>query len=435
MEDLIFNVKRFLKNFNATKIEPVKVVVRNCSDGILSACILINMFKKEEIKFSLVFENNLNKGVVKELKLDSAKTILFVKFDPIEIDNKDVFVINNKGLEGDNSLGDEDVSCAGICYILAKESNASNKNLVYLGFLGCIAEKQEKDVFSKINNFILQEAIESKKIRLVKGLRIFPFQVKPLHKILEDNFYPFLPGISGNRESIMNFLKEININIKDDKGFRNLIDMSETELKNIFSAVIIKTLGEVKEEVFGNLYIVKLIEETEDANGIITYLDTFVKLRKPHFGLALFSNNKKLIREAIGIFYEFSKEVINSLQWYWSNRKTEDIIERESVVVINTKFSEIVTNTFIEIIIKSQVYEKNKIIITLLQNPEGNSKMVFYFDDRERKRVEEMTKELSNIKVEKDEMISLSIPNEREEEIVKFVKEWFENKKIEEIVK
>ena len=138
-------------------------------------------------------------------------------------------------------------------------------------------------------------------------------------------------------------MRENEIEIRDkNNNYRKMINLNEEELKKLVTGIILRRLGseENPEDIFGNVYNVLSEEEgnvMRDAREFSTLLNCCGRLGKPGLGIASFFGNKEIREEAIELLNVYKKEIINSLDWFYKNRKTRFIIERQGYVIINAE--------------------------------------------------------------------------------------------------
>src|SRR3989344_4122421 len=80
---------------------PIRIVAEKSSCGIVAASIFTKMFSDKNVNFSLSFADMLDDSLVKEINLDSCKTIILLGLngDKISsIEGKKLFLISSRKL-------------------------------------------------------------------------------------------------------------------------------------------------------------------------------------------------------------------------------------------------------------------------------------------------------------------------------------------------
>ena len=206
---------------------------------------------------------------------------------------------------------------------------------------------------------------------------MFGSQTRPLYKVLEYSTDPYIPGITGNEQSAIEFLNEVGIDPN-----RKLIHLSETELKNLVAAIIIKRMGseEEPEDVLGNIYLLKDEKEespTKDLKEFSTLLNSCGRLNKPSLGIGACLNDEKSKKEAISLLMDYKKEIINSLNWFYKNKNSPSIIETPKLVIINAEqnIRDTIIGTVTSMISKSNLYKPGTILISLAHTLDADTKI------------------------------------------------------------
>jgi RecJ-like exonuclease len=381
---------------------PVKVIGHLDADGLAAVSIIVKAFIREGVKFSVSILKQTNVNSINELVKEDYEYFLFVDLGSGSLrlmaemlNNRKVFVLDHHKCEdfkAKNILhinpflfgidGDVEVSGAGIAYLFAKELNEKNKDIAYIAIVGAIGDMQENKGFKGINKLILKDAVDSGRLEIKKGLSMFGIQTRPIHKVLQYSTEPYIPGVTGSEEGAISFLEEAGIDIKERGKYKRLVDLNEEDMKKLITMIIIKRLGseENPEDVIGQVYLLKDEDDdspTKDAREFSTLLNSCGRLHKFSLGIGACLGNKKLRKEAIDLLSDYKKEIISALDWFYTNKKKGNIIERKGYVIINAedKIKDTLIGTLASIISNSNIYDKNVIIISIAHTLEGDTKV------------------------------------------------------------
>ena len=376
--------------------KPIKIISHIDTDGITSASILVRTLQKLDKNFSLSFVKQLSHKILSQLKQENYSIYIFLDLGSANIqeikDNlkeKQIFILDHhlfQNIENDfihinphlfginNEL---EISGSGIVYFLSKTINLENKNLSHLAIIGAIGDMQERKGFLGLNNEILQDSIDSNKIEVSTGLRMFGSYTRPLYKLLQYSTDPYIPGITGNEEATLKFLE----NLKIDKE-KKLFELSEEETKSLVTAIILQRLGSESspEDVLGKIYLLK--DEPEDSlikdcREFSTLLNSCGRLNKPSLGVGACLNDSNTKQKALLLLNDYKKELINSLNWFYQSRNSPSIIEKENLVIINAEdnIRDTIIGTITSIISKSNLYNDGTILISLAHTLEEDTKI------------------------------------------------------------
>ena len=146
--------------------------------------------------------------------------------------------------------------------------------------------------------------------------------------------------------------------------------------------IVLRRMGseEKPEDVLGEIYT--LVEEdelapTRNAKEYATLLNACGKLGKASLGIGVCLDDKKSKEKAIELLLDYKREIIKSLNWFYSNRKTNLIIEDKNFVLINTEnhLRDTIVGVLTSIISKSNLYNDNTILVAMAYTPDDQIKV------------------------------------------------------------
>lgn len=388
----------------ANKLEDTKGVIRIIShsdcDGIAAAALLVNALKRLEKKFVVSSVKNLTFDVLKEISLEEYHTVVFLDLGSGSLESiskilkdKQVFILDHHQLQkySFNGIlinpllfgidGGTNISAAGVVYLLTKILDPANKKKAYLAIVGAIGDVQEKKEFVGLNKMILSDAQDMLEVK--EGLRVFGSQTRSLHKVLEYSTDIFIPGVTGNERGAINFLQKLDIPLQDKNNkYRKLVNLSKEEMKRLIESIILERMKSEKnaEDVLGNIYLLKNENDddvTRDLREFSTLLNATARLNKSSIGIGICLNDKKTKEMAFEILNNYKFEIINSLNWFHDNRKTEKVIELENLTIINAEeyIKDTLIGTIASIISKSNIYKSGTFIIAMAHTIDGFTKI------------------------------------------------------------
>jgi RecJ-like exonuclease len=80
--------------------------------------------------------------------------------------------------------GSTNISGAGVAYLVGREINKKNKDLASCAITGAIGDRQDKGEDFKligINEKIVQDGIKTKTVEMIKDLRFFGRETRPIY--------------------------------------------------------------------------------------------------------------------------------------------------------------------------------------------------------------------------------------------------------------
>ena len=376
---------------------PIRVITHLDTDGLTSASILIKALKREEKIFIVSVVKQITEQVLTQIAKESYPVVMFLDLGSgnlQQINNllkeKTVFILDHHQMQESSFSGyhinpllfnvsSQEISGAGLAYLFAKALNIKNRESAHLAIIGAIGDMQEKKGFSGINAEILKEAST---IEVKMGLRMFGTQTRPLHKVLEYSYDPYIPGVTGSESHAIHFIEEMGIPLKENGKFRKLMHLSSEETKKLITAIIVKRLGSEKtpEDIFGPIYLLKDEEEelpTKDLKEFSTLLNCCGRMNKPSLGIGTCLNDPDFKQKAIELLFSYKREIITSLNWFYAHRKTEAVKEEENFVIIHAEenIKDTLIGTICSILTNSGVYKEGTILLGLAHTLDNNVKI------------------------------------------------------------
>jgi len=301
----------------------VCLVTHNDSDGLTSAAIMIQAFKREGMTYFHKIFPKLDAGLVSVLSSSFPEDFLMVFCDigsgqseflsvlpnPIVILDHHVpvgkspakVVVNpiTVGLEGSYMI-----SGAGVSYLTARAMNPENADLSSLAVAGMIGDRQ---LMVAANAEILEEAKEIGVVTARRGLKIGDGN---LFDVLMRTTEPYL-DITGKPDEISAFLAGLNL----DEN-KNIHDLTDEEMDRLCKAVLEKleplNSPDATEAAAGDVYYLKnqLVENVFDLAGI---LDSCNKDEDFEMAIALCLGDETVVDKMFEVYRTIQETLVNNL--------------------------------------------------------------------------------------------------------------------------
>ena len=304
----------------------VCLVTHNDSDGLTSAAIMIQAFKREGITYYSKIFPKLDAGVVSYLASAFPEDFLMVFCDigsgqseflsvlpnPIVILDHHVpvgktpakVVVNpmEVGLEGSYMI-----SGAGVSYLTARAMNPMNADLASLAVAGMIGDRQ---LMVAANAQILEEAKDVGVVTSRKGLKVGS---GTLFEVFMRTTEPYL-DITGKPDAVRSFLSDLKLD--ENKNINELMD----DEMNRISAAVLKKLAPLNspdaiEAAVGDIYYLKnqLIENAFDLAGI---LDSCNKEEEYEMAVALCLGNQSVLEKMFENYKTSQETLVKNLSLF-----------------------------------------------------------------------------------------------------------------------
>jgi len=450
------------------KKETIRLVSHLDADGICAAAIMVKALNTDNRKYSLSIVQQLTGEVIDGLCKEPYNYFVFTDLGSGQLSfikrrfvGKQVFILDhhqpekvrltanivhvNPHLFGID--GGKEISGSGVVYLFVRSLNKKIDELAHIAVIGAIGDIQEgKDGFLKLNKEILDKAIKKKKIKMIKGLRIFGAQTRPLHKVLEYCTDPYIPGVSGSESGAIQFLQQIGIQLKNGKEWRKLVNLDDEEIKKLVSGIIVRRLSEDSpEDVLGNVYILndeKKESPFRDAKEFSTLLNACGRLDKASLGIGACLGDNKNKERAIRSLNGYKREIINAINWYKENRKGKDIIEGKGYLIINAgdNVRGSIIGTLASIISKSNELKDVTFVLSMADMMNGYYKVSLRLSGRKedvdlREAVKKITDKVGGEAGGHMNAAGAMIREEKIEEFIKAAKEVLGKESLEEVVR
>ncbi|MBW2970523.1 DHH family phosphoesterase, partial [Candidatus Woesearchaeota archaeon] len=258
--------------------ETIRVVSHLDADGICASSLLLKALSLENRKYSVSIVQQLDESVLRELAGEQYKYIFFtdigsgqLKLIEKHLGDRIIFVLDHHEpelVDSENIVhinphlfgigGSKQISGAGVVFLFSSALTKKLEDFAHIAVIGAIGDIQDEGGFSELNNYIIEIAEKKGKLKVIKGLRMFGAQTRPLHKLLEYCTDIYIPGVSGSESGAIQLLKQLGIEPKNNKKWRRLVDLSDEEIKRLVEGIIVRRLDEQNpEEIVGPVYILK----------------------------------------------------------------------------------------------------------------------------------------------------------------------------------
>ena len=191
----------------------------------------------------LVIFTDLGSGMIQQICDRSISAVVADHHKPAACEARSIAHINPHLVGAD---GATHISGSGTSFLLARalaSSPGSNDDLAALAVVGAVGDLQDtaRGHLVGINRHILEIGSRAGAVSFSRDIKLFGRQTRPVYKMLEYSQDPYLPGLSGNEDACIAFLKEIGIRLGGER-WRRWIDLSQEEKANFVTAVLRKGL-------------------------------------------------------------------------------------------------------------------------------------------------------------------------------------------------
>ncbi len=347
-----------------SKEDEILVVTHIDADGITSGAIAWRALERAGKDVRIRFVKSLDKYEVERIA-DENRFVWFTDLGSGQINdickNISDFIVTDHHVPEiitDNQLnphifgydGSYELSGSTTTYILAK-SIGLNHDLVTLAIVGAVGDLQDSNygMLVGLNRNVLGEGVANGYLEAKKDLRFFGKQTRPVFKMLEYTFDPYLPGISGNERGSMEFLESLGVRVRENDSWLRWIDLSDEEKRKVTSEIVRILISRnypysLIMRIVGESYILldeEVGTELRDAMEFSTLLNATARYGEEDVGLAvclgdrgegyrraksLLQNHRRNLSNGLKLIDEIGIVELENIQYFHAGRKILDTI-------------------------------------------------------------------------------------------------------------
>ena len=270
----------------------------------------------------LVIFTDLGSGMIKEICERGIPAVVADHHKPAMCEARPLAHLNPHLVGAD---GATQLSGSGTSFILASAlASGGNRDLSALAIVGAVGDLQDmaSGRLLGLNRHILEIGAKAGALSFSRDVKLFGRQTRPIYKMLEYSQDPYFPGLSGNEDACIAFLKEVGIRLNGEK-WRRWIDLCQEEKAKVVTALLNKGLrsgvASVKlERLIGEVYI--LLAEREgtelrDASEYSTLLNATARYGHADVGLQVcMGDREKAFGEAQKLLGQHRQNLVNGLK-------------------------------------------------------------------------------------------------------------------------
>ena len=321
------------------------------ADGLTSAAIAATALERAAIPFETVFSKQLDAAELESIAATDHETVLFTDFGSGQLDliagheaaGEFTPVIADHHQPADASTefhlnpllagidGASELSGAGASYVLARalassaQQDSGNRDLAALAVVGAVGDMQAGvDGLSGANTEIVAEGVEAGVIEESTDLTLYGKQTRPLPKLLEYASDARIPGISNDAAGAIEFLSELDLDLKADGEWRCWVDLADDERQVVVSALVQRAVksgvpASRVDDLVGTSYQLTREEpgtELRDVSEFSTLLNATARYERADVGLAVcLGDREAALDRARQLLRNHRRNLSEGLQW------------------------------------------------------------------------------------------------------------------------
>lgn len=195
--------------------------------------------------------------------------------------------------------GGKEVSAGGMAYMVASTLDKTNKDLSWVAVVSGVGDRQDQGVkksFVGLNHQILDTAQSLRLVNVDLDIMLTARETRPLHEALAYTSFPYIDGLTWNREACYALLKNAGIRLKDNGRWRVLAEFTQEEKSAILDTIakFVVTSGKGGTSIIDDLvgYVYTLNNEDSrsqlrDAREFSTMLNACGRIGRAGVGIAV----------------------------------------------------------------------------------------------------------------------------------------------------
>ena len=196
--------------------------------------------------------------------------------------------------------GGLEISSGGLAYIIATQIEKRNWDLSSIAVVSAISDRQDqgnKKALVGMNSEIIKTAESHGLISVNLDLMLSGRETKPLHEALASTSYPYIHGITWNRENAYSVIKNSGVKMMESGRWRVLAEIQQEEKSIILDAIVKFVAASSKYEtanltdhLVGHTYTVveeDLRSQLRDAREFSTLLNACARAGRAGVGVGI----------------------------------------------------------------------------------------------------------------------------------------------------
>jgi len=329
----------------------IAVITHLDADGITSGSIIASALDRMGARYSVRAVSDMNPSVIERMKsenhdfyvitdlgggwasqLRKALGDRWVIIDHHQIPEEEMLtddsgqILNawKYGIDGGRH-----VPAGGMVYMVASTLDRKNRDLSRIAIVSAVADRQDqgdKKSFVGLNAEILKTAQSLGLVSVDLDIMLTGRETRPLHEALAYTSFPYIDGLTWNREACHALLKNAGIKLKDNGRWRVLAEFSQEEKSAILDAIakFVATSNKTSTSVLNDLigYVYTLASEDKrsqlrDAREFSTMLNACGRIGKAGVGIAICMGDRNAMlgagEEIVGAYRTTLRNYISTI--------------------------------------------------------------------------------------------------------------------------
>lgn len=337
----------------------IAVITHLDADGITSGSIIASALRRMGARYSVRAISDMSHSAIERIKADNRDFYIitdlgggwaaelrkalgdrWVVIDHHQIPEEEILTddagqILNAWKYGIN--GATEIPAGGMAYMVASTLDRKNRDLSWIAVVSAVGDRQDqggKKSFIGVNTEILKTAESLGLVSVDLDIMLTGRETRPIHEALAYTSFPYIDGLTWNREACHTLLKNAGIRLKDNSRWRVLAELSQEEKSVLLDAVarFVATSSKTSVSVIDDLvgYVYTLTREDKrsqlrDAREFSTMLNACGRIGRAGVGIAICMGDRNAMLTA-------GEEIVGSYRTTLRNYISTIFIEKWRLV-------------------------------------------------------------------------------------------------------
>jgi len=389
--------------------EPIFVTSHLDADGLSAAGIIASALTRRNTPFHLRIVRQLDKVYLSELAATRLERIIFCDLGSGQLPlieetltNAEIVILdhhpplNEKPPSNIRQVNPHEfgfdatyeISGAGVAYLVARHLGGSNEDLAGLAVIGALGDIQDRgpqhDFVGLNKEIIVEDAIASGVLNRSIDMRIFGRETRPIHVALQYSSDPYIPGISNDPDGALNFLADLEIELRDGEQWRTIASLSKEEKRKLNSALVTYMLKQnipprEAQSLIGVVFT--LVHEDKgsflrDARMFSTLLNATGRFNQGGLGVAICMGDRKdLLRKAETILKDYREQLALGLQWLIDDSDAVTKLKLIQTFHAKDRVPDTIVGSIAGMALNARILDWSKPIIAFVYSRDGRVKV------------------------------------------------------------
>jgi single-stranded-DNA-specific exonuclease len=389
--------------------EPIFITSHLDADGLSAAGIIASALSRRKTPFHLRIVRQLDQMYLSELAARGPGRFIFCdlgsgQFSHIEetLNDSEIVIMDHHPLQKKKTPsnirqvnphqfgfdGTYEISGAGVSYLVARHLGGSNEDLAGLAVVGALGDIQDRgkqhDFVGLNKEIIIEDAIASGVIDRSIDMRIFGRETRPIHIALQYSSDPYIPGISNDPEGALNFLADLEIDLRDGDDWRTIAALSKEEKRKLNSELVTYMLKHnipprEAQSLIGVVFTLMREEKgsyLRDARMFSTLLNATGRSNQGGIGVAICMGDRHdLLRKAETILKEYREQLALGLQWLMDDLEAVTKLQLIQTFHAKNRVPDTIVGSIAGMALNSRILDWSKPVIAFVYSRDGQVKV------------------------------------------------------------